>query len=94
MQKLHASRMLSDKNNLSFIEARRESPNNRRCCLVKHKRNASKFANKELEFRLYSVYNIIEGRVWGFFGIAACRPIVPLPPMSSPHSSPEAPLTT
>ena len=32
--------------------------------------------------------------VWGFFGTAACRPIVPLPPVSSPHSSPEAPRTT
>ena len=28
------------------------------------------------------------------FGTAACRLIVPLPPMSSPHSSPEAPRTT
>jgi len=36
----------------------------------------------------------VKGRVWGFFGPAACRPIVPLPPMSSPHSSPEAPRTT
>ena len=35
-----------------------------------------------------------KGRVWGFFGTAACRPIVPLPPMISPHSSPEAPSTT
>ena len=29
-----------------------------------------------------------------FYGTAACRPIVPLPPMGSPHSSPEAPRTT
>ena len=36
----------------------------------------------------------IKGRVWGLFGTAACRPIVPLPQMSSPHSSPEAPRTT
>ena len=36
----------------------------------------------------------VKGRVWGFFGTAACRPIVPLPPMSSPHSSPEALRTT
>ena len=28
----------------------------------------------------------IKVRVWGLFGTAACRPIVPLPPMSSPHS--------
>jgi len=35
-----------------------------------------------------------KGRVWGFFGTAVCRPIVPFPPMSSPHSSPEAPRTT
>ena len=32
--------------------------------------------------------------MWGFFGTAACRPIVPLPPISSLHSSPEAPRTT
>jgi len=36
----------------------------------------------------------VKGCVWGFFGTAACRPIVPLPPMSSPHSSSEAPRTT
>ena len=30
-----------------------------------------------------------KGRVWGLLGTAACRPIVPLPPMSSPHSSSE-----
>ena len=38
----------------------------------------------------------VKGRVLGLFGTAACRPIVPLPPppMSSPHSSPEAPRTT
>ena len=36
----------------------------------------------------------VKGRVWGFFGAAACRPIVPLPPMSYPHSAPEAPRTT
>ena len=30
----------------------------------------------------------------GLFGTSACRPIVPLPPMSSSHSSPEAPRTT
>jgi len=35
----------------------------------------------------------VKGRVWGLFGTAACRPIVPLPPMSYPHSSPEAPPT-
>ena len=35
-----------------------------------------------------------KSHVWGFFGTAACRPIVPLPPMSSPHSSPDAPRTT
>jgi len=35
----------------------------------------------------------VKGDVWGLFGTAACRPIVPLPPMSSPHSSPEAPRT-
>ena len=39
-------------------------------------------------------YKKIKGRVWGFFGTAACRPIVPLPPMRSPYSSPEAPRTT
>ena len=32
--------------------------------------------------------------MWGLFGTAACRPIVPLPPLSSPHSSPEAPRET
>ena len=32
--------------------------------------------------------------MWGLFDTAACRPIVPLSPMSSPHSSPEAPRTT
>jgi len=32
--------------------------------------------------------------MWGFFGTAACRPIVPLSPMSSLHSSPEASHTT
>ena len=31
---------------------------------------------------------------WDFFGTAACRPIVTLPQVSSPHSSPEAPRTT
>jgi hypothetical protein len=36
----------------------------------------------------------VEGRMWDFFGTAACRPIVPLSTMSSPHSSPEAPRTT
>jgi hypothetical protein len=36
----------------------------------------------------------VKGRVWGLFGTVACRPIVPLPPMSSPHLSPEAPRTT
>jgi len=36
----------------------------------------------------------VKGRVWGFFGIAAYRPIVPLPPVSSLHSSPEVPRTT
>jgi len=29
--------------------------------------------------------------VLDFFGTAACRPIVPLPPRSSPHSSPDTP---
>jgi hypothetical protein len=36
----------------------------------------------------------VKGRVWGIFGTAACRLIVPLPPISSPHSSPEARRTT
>ena len=36
----------------------------------------------------------VKSRVWGLFGTAVCRPIVPLPSMSSPHSSPEAPRTT
>ena len=36
----------------------------------------------------------VKGRVLGFYGTAACRLIVPLPPMISPHSSPEAPRTT
>ena len=36
----------------------------------------------------------VKGRVWGLFGTAACRLIVPLPPVSSPHSSPEARRTT
>ena len=43
---------------------------------------------------LTSTYGVEKGRVWGLFGTAACRPIVPLPPVSSPHSSPEAPRTT
>jgi len=29
-----------------------------------------------------------------FSALQHCRPIVPLPPVSSPHSSPEAPCTT
>jgi hypothetical protein len=36
----------------------------------------------------------VKGRVWCLFGTEACRPIVSLPPVSSPHSSPEAPRTT
>jgi hypothetical protein len=36
----------------------------------------------------------VKGRVWGLFGTAACKAIVPLPPTSSPQSSPEAPRTT
>jgi len=43
LQTLHTGRLLSDKNNLSFIQACRESPNNKRRSLVKHQRIASKF---------------------------------------------------
>ena len=40
------------------------------------------------------IFTLVKGHLWGLFSTAACRPIVPLPPMSSPHSSPEAPRTT
>ena len=45
-------------------------------------------------YRGFTIKKKVKGHVWGLFGTAACRPIVPLPPMSSPHSSPEAPRTT